>query len=503
MTFRRTLLLLLPATVSCSDDPCPQGSSRAADGLCYLMGGDSGAADGSDGTVTDGDGTDGGDGADGSDGTVEFTMGDPIEQAFRQGSESSTGPDGLVEWVDVAMIDGQYGIAVGQGGWQVVDVLSGEQVYRKNSMRGYRVDSDGTLAAITMRQGQVLRVDVSDPTFPQEIAPVFMGGEAANEDVSVYDGHMIVGWTTQGAILYDDFGTQQAVIPADHAFGVGLHGDRAIVTDGAEVSLWDVSTFASPVELDRAPLTGEGRDVDFDGARLAVGLGGFGVDVFDVVDDALVLQGNVGMPGSALSVSLDGDYLWAATWETVALAYVGGSEPAVLGHQDVSQSAFGVAARDGRALVADWFFATGLQQNPGVAGPELVMDETFFFPTPGEPTVVPVGNSGYFDLEVAFDVPPEFTMEPSELTLEPGASANVLVTPPADLDRERTDVNVATNDPDEEALQIKLQLPTADIGSYHDPLELQGFQLPDTALDTYALHDQRGKVVLLAYWALF
>ncbi len=506
MTPRRLLrsaLLILPASVACSD-PCPAGSSRADDGLCYqgAGAGDSGdpsASDGGDG----GDDADGGDGTDGWDPSDGFAEGDPILQTYRQGSEAPSGPDGLVEWTDAAMIDSRFAITVGQGGWQIVDLDTGEQVARSPAPRGYRVDSDGSMAGITTRQGQVLRIDVSDPTNPVELSPVFMGGEAANEDVSVDGGNMLVGWTTEGAVFYDSTGMSVATIPANHAFAVGLSGDRAIVTDGDQVVLWDVTNPASAVELDRATTAGEGRDVDFDGGRLLVGMGGYGVDVFDVVDDTLVAKGNLSMPGSALSVALDGEYAWAATWETVVLAWIGGDEPVVLGHQDSSQSAFGVAARDGRAVVADWFFATMLEQVPGVAGPELVLAESHYFQEPGEPIVVPVRNGGLFDLDVSFEIPDGFSLEPSELTLGAGERANVLVTPPADLDRERTEVTVTTNDADEPSPVIKLQLPFADIGSYHDEMSLQGFQLPDTGLETYTLSDNRGKVTLLVYWALF
>ena len=37
----------------------------------------------------------------------------------------------------------------------------------------------------------------------------------------------------------------------------------------------------------------------------------------------------------------------------------------------------------------------------------------------------------------------------------------------------------------------------------HDAFTLTGVQMPDTTLQDYVLEDQRGKVVLLVYWALF
>ncbi len=502
------ILLLLPGLLACTD-PCPAGSTRRGDGLCYLNGdgaGDSGqVTDGADG----GDGSDGADGADGSDGGdggsgLDLTYGDPILPAGRQGTDASGGGGGeLVEWVDAAMIDSRYGITVGQGGWQVVDLDTAERVYKANAMRGFRVATDGNLAAISTRMGQVLRVDVSDPTRPTEMAALMGDGSVAHEDVAVDAGRILVGWTTRGAILYDAEGRPTGTLPATHAFGVGLSGDRAVVTDLDTLILFDVSDPAFPVELDRQPMRGEGRDVSFDGDRVAVGIGGRGVDLFHIEDNALVLDGDLDIPGSSMGLSLDGDHLWVATWETVALAWVGEGGPTLLGLEPVSQSAFGVGARDGRALVADWFFASILEQVPGVAGPELVMEETVWLRDAGETLLLPVRNAGPMALTVDFSPPAGWTFDPSSLSLDPGARTDVRLTPPATLDRPRDAAPVVTNDPDESELLLQLWQPEGEIGAMHDPFTLTGVQMPDTTLQDYVLEDQRGKVVLLVYWALF
>ena len=492
-------LLGVSVSAACSPDPCPKGSFRAAGtGLCTLESSprDSGPS-GSEG-----------DGSDGSDGTdAGFALGDPILTVAREGTDAPGGGAGtMVEWVDATMLTDRYGLTVGVGGWAVVDSETGERIFQEDVPRAYRVDSDGQTLVATTRQGQVLRADLSDPTNPVKGRDYFMGGDAANEDIAVDGNLVLVGWTSEGGVLYDltsERGDPVGTLPVDWAFAVGLSGDRAVVTSHTELSLWDVSDPSSPVGLDAVTLAAEGRDLDFDGVRVVVATGGAGVEVFSVQDDSLVSTGSFTVPGSAMGVALDGDHAWVSAWETVGLAYLGGEEPVVLGHEDVAQSALGIGASNGRAVVADWFFVSMLERQEGLAGPELVTQDAVWLSGTDEAVLHPVRNGGAFDLEVTVSVQGEVTVEPETLSLAPGERANLVVTPSPSMRDPFASLWLTTNDPDETEVEVRMSLPEGNIGSTHGSLALQGFTLPEGTPQAFSLDDQRGKVVLLVYFALY
>ncbi len=412
----------------------------------------------------------------------------------------------MVEWVDATMLTDRYGLTVGVGGWAVVDVETGERIFRDTVPRAYRVDNDGQTLVATTRQGQVLRADLTDPTAPLKGQDYFMGGDAANEDIAVEGDLVLVGWTSEGGVLYDltsEQGDPVGRLPVDWAFAVGLSGSRAVVTSHTELSLWDVSDPSSPVGLDAVDLGAEGRDLDFDGTRIVVATGGAGVEVFRVEDDTLAAAGSFSVPGSAMGVALDGDHAWVSAWETVVLAYLGGEEPLVLGHEDVAQSALGIGASNGRAVVADWFFVSLLERQEGLAGPELVTQDAVWLSGSEEPVLHPVRNGGAFDLEVQVAAQGEVAVEPETLSLAPGERANLVVTPSPSPSDPFASLWLTTNDPDETEVEIRMSQPEGNIGSTHGSLELQGFTLPEGTPQAFVLDDQRGKVVLLVYFALF
>ena len=67
-----------------------------------------------------------------------------------------------------------------------------------------------------------------------------------------------------------------------------LADNRLVYSDDEELVLADVSDPVNVTELDRIQVGSEIRDIDFDGSKVAVGLGGNGVVLFNLVDDRLV-----------------------------------------------------------------------------------------------------------------------------------------------------------------------------------------------------------------------
>ena len=516
----RSTLAGLPAALLLACSPptdCPPGSSlNEADGLCYLddtgepgdVGGGSGGS-GDEGGSGSGDeggsgsGDEGGDTGGGAGGLPDsFTEGDPI--ATLETTAGVTGA-GIVEWMDAAFIDDERVLVTGQGGWAVLDVDTNEIVISQAEGRGYKVDVHGDWAVIGRRDSGLQVLDVSVPDEAKEGAR-FMPIPEFNEDVSIYDDLIAVGYQAEGVLLLDlHLQTVGEIAASSSAYAVALSEDRLAWSDGEELVLTDVSDPENPSELDRVETSGAGRDLDWEDGRIALAMGGAGAAVYTVEDDAFVLQGEVSTPGSAFSVGLDGDYLWIGAWETTALAWVGEGGPIVIGHEDPRYSAMGLDAHNGLAMVADWYNQTLLQREDLVAGPEL-QAEAKITATAGDPQtyLATFRNHGAMDLELSIEAPSGgWTWEAEDVTVAPGDWHTVAVTSPASGTMSAR-LRWTSNDADESSGFVELTEADGSVGTEHPDILLETFTWPDT---TVSLSDWSAEtndsVVLLAYFALY
>lgn len=484
-------LLALLSACSATGKPCPAGASRQDDGLCYL-------------DATGGDTADRAPAADTAAPDDPAPEGrDPIRTT---GSTEAFAGDYLYEFVDVAMINDELAIAVGQGGIAVIAAEDGRIVAQQSERRGLRVATDGQLAAIATRTEGLPLVDLHDPAAPRRLDPLrFDGIPGAHEDVAVDDGRILLGFHDNGALLVDAEGRRLATIPADDAFAVALQGDRALVTDGASLGLWDLSALDSPALLDRIDLPAEGRDLAWSGRHVAVGMGGAGTWVGALDDTQLSARATLRSPGSALSVSIDEDRLWIGAWEVTALADLAAEPPVVVGHETPVWSAMAVAGAQGRAVVADWYAATALAAVDGARGPELVPPlDLYFDPRAPRVAAATFENGGTEPLSVSLSVDGDaFSVSPTELTIPPHSAQAVVITPEADWSGARADLSWTTDDADEPTGSTALAPADQGVGSQHVDAVLQGFRLPDRSLQSFDLADARGKIVVLVYWALF
>ena len=325
----RTSLLAAPCLLlACGPGPCGTGWLRDDDGNCRPQE-----------TLIEADDTGGGDtGDDGDpfDWADHFAVGDPIEARWTA-SESGSGMD-LLEWVDAVVLTEELGMVTGEGGWATVDMASGELLTFAEMDRGYFVDADADHAVVGERIYGITVLDLSDPAVPTVRAEV-QPSDGYHEDVAIDGELVLVGYHDEGGLLLDLDLNELGTIPAADAFAVDLSGDRAVLTDGSQLGLWDVSDPAEPVLLDSVEMLGSGRDLAFDGETVAVGLGGRGVSVYAVEEDLLVHRGDLPVAGAAFSVSLDGDHLWIGAWETLAVAWVGEGDVGILGHAVATESA--------------------------------------------------------------------------------------------------------------------------------------------------------------------
>ena len=163
---------------------------------------------------------------------------------------------------------------------------------------------------------------------------------------------------------------------------------------------------------------------------MAVGLGGNGVVLFNLVGDSLVEHDSALPPGSVFSLSLDDEYLWVASWSTTTLYAIQETGLLSLAQEDPMMSAMGVAASGGRAVVADWYQSTILEQVEQRWGAEVHLPVVLRF-REGDSMLQPlwVYNYGAQPLEIAFsNIPTGFSVEhvpsdESSATVPVGGSA--------------------------------------------------------------------------------
>lgn len=437
----------------------------------------------------------------GPDWTQRFELGDAI-LATGRGGQGNAGPGVPVEeWLDAVVLSETRAFIVGEGGMRLVDLDTADVLWEDTNRRTYESALDGDLVVLGNRTSTLQVVDVSDHERIR-ITQFIELPDSYHEELAFDDGRILVGYQELGGLMLDTAGNELGTLPADNAFAVGLVGDRAVLTDDEELVLFDVTDPASPLELDRVTMSGEGRGLDFDGTELVVALGGKGVTVYRVEEDAFVHRGDLEVPGVVTDVALDGETAWIAAWEVTALAWIGDGGPVILTHETPTSSAMAVAAGHGKAIVGDWHYIATMARVDGVAGPELVIDEGVNV-RPAEDVVVELSNGGPFPLTFAFDAPPDgVTLDTSELVLAPGERGTRVATLPDEL-TDAMELTWTSDDPDETAGTFVLTPRDDREGSEHPDFTLNGFVHPDPTPQTFSLAEQRGKVVVLAYFATF
>ncbi len=493
-------VLSLAAVMSGCSEPCMEGYGRDADDNCvpYRLHDDTGI-----GVPDTGDSGDTGTAADtATTGVLDMTWGDPI----LSWAGDDTWNNNTWEFVDIVGLDADQALGAGQGGYALVELADASHVWQVDSPRIYDLAWDPSMAQAYLgtRLEGVKFLDLTDRDDPQESGEVteWVG---VHEDLAASDGLLLVAAPASGAVLID--GATRGVlstIEAGWASAVGLHEDRAVVADSNAIVLYDISEPTAPVELDRQSLRATARDLEFDGTHIGVALGGHGAAVLRVREDALVVLGELDLPGSSYGVALDGDYLWASAWSDVALIWLGAGGPVVLGTEDVKYSTLGIGAGGARAVCADWFATTAFEVVPGVAGPELVVPTDVFAVGDDPPTAeFELSNLGAMTLEATVSaVDSSVQLSQTDLVLEPGDTVRLVVT--GETGRPlSTELKIDSNDPDELNKSISVRTGEQSLGQEHEDFTVEGYVAPDTTLLPYTLSEQRGRVTVLAYFAVY
>lgn len=272
---------------------------------------------------------------------------------------------------------------------------------------------------------------------------------------------------------------------------------------------------ASPTLEATLETTGMARDVAVHGEGVAVALGGGGVDILDVPSpferSSRTSRRHVQTDGSAQAVVLRDDILAVAAWTHVAVYDRDSLQ--LLATERVRRTPefeqdLGIAASGDLLHVAEWEGLHVLEYRPGLVAADLWLDEEIieFDGDVAGARVVRVRNRGMLDLdidEIGLGVDGPFTPDTRWVRVPPLRSAAFEVSyEPSGFNAFAT-LALHSNDPDPQQSphQVPLSAIDTDQIDVGDPLtEDFGFLDPR---GTGSVEGLRGKVVVLAYFALF
>ena len=160
-----------------------------------------------------------------------------------------------------------------------------------------------------------------------------------------------------------------------------------------------------------------------------------------------------------------------------------------------------VAAVNDRAYVADWAYLAIYQSDLNKTAPDLAPASTSIYATAAEQAVIDLDNLGNDTLNLisAESSSGNIIVEFSATSIAPSETAKMGITYTGD-GAETVSVCLATDDPDEPTWEFTVT--TGEVGSNTGlGSEAPDFTLPGIDGKNYTLSDQRGKPVVLAYFA--
>ena len=379
--------------------------------------------------------------------------------------------------------------------------------------------------------------DITDPEAPVQL-PVLQEpgsvGAVSYEGIDVVNGNVFVGLKEDGLGVYqrnpaDNTMTRVGSAPGiTNAWGIFARADGIIfVTDMLDgLVTVDGTDPTNPIVLGQVATGGQARSVVVDGDTAYVATGSAGVVIVDVSDLANPeVITDLDMPGSAIRVAFSEDLLYVAAWNDARVYNVADpARPSFIGSARVtqrdddiidpdrpesSQRVFGVAARGTDMFMGSWWTPHSFKVYPDRLAPDIRLPETYmqtdFGPVEKNwQKTVPfeVTNQGTAPLTlVDVSVQGPFTVEPRQLRIEPGETAEVEITFfPTTTESEHGYLKILSDDPSEPLRTAYLvgNLPGLGVGS----------TLPETKAvlldgENWSSSQVEDKVMLLAYFATF
>ena len=303
-----------------------------------------------------------------------------------------------------------------------------------------------------------------------------------------------------------------------NAWKIAAQGHTLYVADGeGGLKVVDISNVDVPEIIQSVQTTALARDVTANAQRVFVGMGGGGVDVFDIQGQELAFVTNIDAAGSVQGVSVGSGRLAVAAWSH--LAVYDATNLQLLGTELIKlfpefNQVFGVAVHGNVMHVAEWEGLHLIQHVPGQVGPDLHIDtELINFGIGKTPAKgVLVRNRGLLPLDIyniSATPSSQFDATPKSLSVVPGGVEFFEVHFDAsglgpDFNLNGT-LTLDTNDPDSGQSPFKMHI-TASTGQFGgltvgDALNSKFSFLDPTGGNQLA--NLKGKVVILAYFALF
>ncbi len=341
------------------------------------------------------------------------------------------------------------------------------------------------------------------------------------EGLSWHDNHLYVATHAGGVRIYltdpdDGAATLLGVVPGftnAWKLDVGGPGDELLyVTDDTRLQVVDISAPAQATIVGGIDLMARGRDVDVEGDRAYVAIGGAGIEVLDISDPIAPTRiATIALEGSAQGLRAQGSRLAVAAWRYVALydteslKLIGTEQTRGAG---AFEQDFGVDFRGDHLFVAEWERLYVLRHRPGYVSPDLwITDELFDFPA-GEAgrRTTELLNRGPLPLQIssiATTAPESLTLSASSLTLEPGERVDLEIdyAPPApDLPSHSLQLETNDVDPGQGSASLLIRIAESSQVGVGDTIGPEWGFLDRTGQgDVMTL---RGKVIFLAYFAL-
>jgi hypothetical protein len=360
----------------------------------------------------------------------------------------------------------------------------------------------------TNRDGGLSMIDRSDPTDLRELDRVLelgMAGMAASEEL------LVVADRNGGMWTYE-IGTESLIERAHldgigHAWDVVVQGDLAYVgTNDQGLFVVDISDPDSPIATTTVAASGGIQDLVLspDGRILYAAVGGSGIELFSLDEPTLPESlGSMATGYSAVSVAHGDGLLWASTLQDiVAFDLTDPQAPVRINTEETEQWAMAIAANADLAYVADWAWLSSFQRGSLDPSPDLAISTTqLFIDQAGEQSRVQLTNLGDAPVTLgtasSTDDRLSIWAETTEIQVDQSIDLRIDYSGGGDLN---ATICLSSSDPDEPQVQIQVvDGPAGDQLSLG--AEAPDFELEDTEGNLLRLSDQRGRPVVLVYFA--
>lgn len=274
--------------------------------------------------------------------------------------------------------------------------------------------------------------------------------------------------------------------------------------------IYELAESGPPRLLSRTPLPGTAQAMTLRGSTVYIAAGSAGVVVVEAADpSAPRITAELDTPGAAVEIAASDTHLFVADWDTARVYdLVKPSTPTIVAVENIETDApfsrvLGIAAHGKYAFIGEWTGMYAYELHAERTAPALALESTTMaFSAAGREGLL-VENHGTAPLRLeGFDVEgPGFAVEEAPSVLPPGGSRVLQVSyVPSGEAKAEGQLLIRSNDPDRGVVPVALKAGGGGV--------TVGVAAPETILElldggTWKLSEQRGKVVLLAYFATF